>query len=368
MDWVQVTFQTVLDIQKICDILGLDIIHFGFESSGKFGYKSQKSFGHIHIMYDHRTVPGYHVMMTGQGCREFETTSTKDWKQFVQDAFAADGTFSRWDAAIDDIAVEDEKPYFTVTQLYRKVKEGAVTSMFKRGKKVEGFEIEDGSSTGETLYFGREQSDVQIRIYEKDHERANAGKEIEGNIVAWNRFEMQCRRDRAQAMAIYLLNSEGDYCKTLAGIIRNYINFRVKQPGMLSNKSMWPLCKWWDDFLGDVEKLKLTMQAPDRTIERTKGWLDKQVAPALGMMFYAYGSDMNLIVDFLNDGLDRMTPEQIRLADEYRETMEQIAADREWDKLAEMNAYLNKTVREASFEQRKIAYRDMVDDFSEDKN
>ncbi|MCP1187562.1 replication initiation factor domain-containing protein, partial [Paenibacillus sp. 1781tsa1] len=205
-------------------------------------------------------------------------------------------------------------------------------------------------------------------IYEKDHERANAGKEIEGDIVAWNRFEIQCRRDRAQAMAIYLLNSEGDYCRTLSGVIRNYINFRVKQPTMLSNKSMWPLCKWWSKYLGDVEKLKLTMQAPDRTIERTKGWLDKQVAPALGMMFYAYGSDMDLIVDFLNDGMDRMTPEQIRLADEYRETLEQIAADREWDKLAEMNAYLNRTVREASFEQRKIAYPDMVDDFSEDKN
>lgn len=283
---------------------------------------------------------GIHVQMTGQGCREYEKYGPKDWRQFFADCFAHDGVFTRLDGAIDDIAYEGQQPYFTLNKLYRKVREGAVRTRFKRGKYVQSLLLEDGTSLGETLYFGREQSDIQIRFYEKDFERLDAGKELEEGIIAWNRTEIQCRRDRAQALALYIVNSD-DIGKVLAGALRNYIEFCIKQKD--TNKSRWPVCRWWEDFLGDVEKLRLTMIAPDKTVERVMRWIERSVAPSLGMIFAAHDGDMDLIMKIIADGMDRMTREQIALAKEYSDARERERREKEYERRNKWARYMFHT-------------------------
>jgi len=337
VDWVQVTFKTVHDLQTIYGILGMSEDDFEDCPTGIYGYKCQRRAGHISILYDGGPDMGIHVQMTGQGCREYETYGPKDWRQFFADCFAHDGVFTRLDGAIDDIAYEGQQPYFTLNKLYRKVREGAVRSRFKRGKYVQSLLLEDGTSLGETLYFGREQSDIQIRFYEKDFERLDAGKELEEGIIAWNRTEMQCRRDRAQALALYVVNSD-DIGKVLAGALRNYIAFCVRQND--TNKARWPLCRWWEDYLGDVEKLRLTMVAPDRTVERVMRWIERSVAPSLGMIFAANDGDMDLIMRYIIDGMDRMTKEQIALAKEYSDERERERREREYARRNRWNEYM----------------------------
>lgn len=314
LDWVQVTFTTFYSVQQIYTVLGMEETDFYDFQGGIYGYKSHKKCGHISVLYDGAAGMGVHVQMTGQGCREYETYGKKTWHEFIRSCFEHGGNFTRLDGAIDDICYGDVKPYFTINTLYRKVKDGCAESRFKRGKRVESFSVNDGRGMGETLYFGREQSDIQVRFYEKDFERIEAGKELEEGLTAWNRTELQCRRERAQALALYILNNN-NLGEVLAGILKNYLNFLVKNPKE-SNRSRWKTSQWWLDFLGDVEPLKLTMVAPDKTIEKARQWAKKQVAPTLGMLFYSTGADMGYIVDLLNEGMERMTDEQRKLAED----------------------------------------------------
>jgi phage replication initiation protein len=278
--------------------------------------------------------------MSGQGCREYETYGVKDWCQFFEDALLSGGTFTRLDGAIDDIVYDGQAPYFTLNRLYRKTREGCVRSRFKRGKYVQSLLLEDGSSLGETLYFGREQSDIQIRFYEKDYEREEAGETLEEGIIVWNRTEIQCRRDRAHVLAHYLVERE-DFGTVLAGVLKNYLNFLVK--GKDTNKARWEVCEWWNEFLGDVEKLRLTLIAPDKTIERAITWIDKQVSPTLGMIFAAVDGDIDKIMQFVQDGMDRLTKEQIALAKEYSDDVAEKKKDQEYKRRNMWQDYLFKT-------------------------
>jgi len=67
------------------------------------------------------------------------------------------------------------------------------------------------------------------------------------------------------------------------------------------------------------------------------------VSPSLAMVFYDKGLDA--VVDKLNEGLDRMTPAQIAMAEAYRE----IAADEEMEMQYRKNmayaSWLHKTIR-----------------------
>lgn len=342
VDWVQVTFPNAHDVQQISQILRLPDEDFRESSTGGLGYRRKRRLGHIAMYSDGQPGMGIHVEMSGQGCREYENMdSALNWRDFVRTCFEHEAKFSRMDAAIDEIRYNDDKPYFRVSTLFRKVRDGCVESRFKKGKRVESFLVNDGTSLGETLYFGREQSDLQIRFYEKDLERLNAGKELEDGISCWNRSELQCRRDRAQALALHLLNTD-DFGKVVAGVLKNNINFLVRNPGD-SNRRRWKTCKWWDDFLGDVEPLKLTFIAPDKTIERSRSWIDKQVSPTLGMLFYAAEGDMDLIVDILNDGMDRLTDQQVQMADEYKRKVAEIRKEREYQRWHEYQKMMFRT-------------------------
>ena len=50
----------------------------------------------------------------------------------------------------------------------------------------------------------------------------------------------------------------------------------VKKPSKTDRKkSRWESKKWWSDFLGDCEKIKLSQVAPDPTIEKIGNWIEK---------------------------------------------------------------------------------------------
>jgi len=139
-----------------------------------------------------------------------------------------------------------------------------------------------------------------------------------------------------------LILNKADLSEIIRGILSSYISFRIKNKTE-SNRSRWKVTKWWQDYIDAADKLKLTFVAPDLTFERTESWIDKSVSPSLAMVFYAKGLDA--VVDKLNEGLDRMTPAQIAMAEAYRE----IAADEEMEMQYRKNmayaSWLHKTIR-----------------------
>lgn len=312
VDWVQGTFQKISSHDEVIEILQLEKNQFVEMETGMLGYKRQLRFGNIVILSEGRENMGVHLIMSGQGCREYEELRPGNWFNLFRDILRL-GKFTRIDLAIDDFA-----GYFTVRKLSRKLKEGLCRSKFKSAKRIENIIIEDGQTKGETLYFGSGSSRIKIRFYDKLQERIAAGKEIEKDIKHWVRSEIQARDERANILATFILAGEpiGDIA---AGILKNYVAFLDR--GSCSNKARWPFAKWWDKFLGDVEKIRLTEVAPDRTVEKARAWIDHQVRKTLGMLFLAYDSDLHWLIDVLNSGMDDLTEKEMKIIERYKEAL-----------------------------------------------
>ncbi|WP_459595079.1 replication initiation factor domain-containing protein [Campylobacter jejuni] len=310
VDWVSATFSDSTPPEKLADVLGIPFSLFVQMDRGNFGYRKQYRFGHIAIYYDGNPGMGIHVELSGQGCREFEKLSRTGWDYLFQ-YIRLYGHFTRLDVAVDDF-----KGYFTIGRVVDYVRKGLCSSKFKKAITIESNLIADGSSTGQTVYFGSPSSRIKVRFYDKLNERLQAGKDIEDGIDFWNRTEIELRDERADLMAEEILNAEclGD---TITAVLKNYINFKMR--GTDSNKSRWKDAKWWQDFLGNVEKLHLTHIAPDRTVTRIKNWIDKQTPRSLAVLFRALGEDYYYIQTLIEKGLEQLTEEDDAIITAYLE-------------------------------------------------
>lgn len=337
IDWLQFTIPYVKDLQIAYDMLGIPKEEFNDMPRGLHGYAKQKSCGNIRILYEAgRDEMGIHVQLSGQGCREYESYYNEfGWMMLLEriingispdpELGAIKGRLTRLDVAVDEIRYNGDKPYWTVTQLIRKVKRDECKSKFKKAKRIEDMTIAGGKSNGQTVYFGSVQSDIKIRVYEKDQERENAGKEVDEAISTWNRLEIELNDERAQ-MAAYLLLSGKPTGSLIFGILEHYMDFldRVKDD---TNKSRWPRTKFWDLFLQDAQKVQLTNKPPDATIPRKQNWMMKQVLPTMAEVWWAVGSPgADHFVDMLEQGMERMTDAQWQRAQEYRDLLEKEAA------------------------------------------
>lgn len=322
VDWVSVTLKNVHDVHDVIDLLGLPRDNFCDFPTGKYGYRSHARFGHIAIYYDGRPNMGIHVEISGQGCREFEQYTKKDWSQFFALLLNFDVNFTRLDLAIDDF-----RGYFTIEQVIQKVKRGHVASRFREARRHDSWKIATGENTGMTIYFGDASSRLQVRFYDKYRERISKGYEILEGITFWNRVECQLRQERATSAAVILAHEHYNTGQLVMGILQNYIRFLV--PGEDTNKSRWKTCKWWEEFLHCVEKLKLTQVAPDATIERSRSWVERQVSPTLAMLYEAFDYDDELIWNFVKEGIPRMTDKHRDMIMRFKEEQDRVQEDRE---------------------------------------
>jgi len=335
VDWVQATLEIVSVEQLITDILGLDFNDFYNGQSGKYGYKNSKHLGNIGIFYDGREDMGIHLEITGQGCREYESLNIQSWKELFGRLIENEANFTRLDIAIDDF-----KGHFNISGLVRKIKNRELISKFKNAVRIESIDIETGESKGNTIYYGGSSSRIQIRMYEKDHERMAMGYELDGDVETWNRTEVQARNERAQKIAeLVAEREEGSESigEIVSGILRYYMRFVVK--GKDTNRARWNTAPFWLKFLGDVKALRLTDIAPDRTVEKTAHWIDKQVAPSLAILFNAFDGDMDILKQFIIDGSDRLKDKDYAMIDRFKREQEEITNMLESKKIAFPSQY-----------------------------
>lgn len=313
VDWVQATFKIVQSPQELIEnILLLDPNDFAEMDHGMFGYRSMLQCGHISVMYNGHEGMGIHMMMTGQGCREYENYGKLDWQTLFDIMLRCDGRFTRIDLAIDDF-----KGYFSIKQLIRKVKSGEMTSKFKNATRVEKIRIEDGKTVGETVYVGSDSSQVKVRFYDKlleqQHKDGVDPADLEG-INVWNRTEVQCRDDRAQAVAGLIALGE-PAGKIAGGILKHYMRFTVR--GKDRNKSRWKTAPFWQDFLDGVLPLQLAVGRPDVSIEKKVQWLKRQVAPTIAAVIQAY-ENAGIIVDLVEEGSERLKDRDLAIINEFK--------------------------------------------------
>jgi phage replication initiation protein len=303
LDWVAFTLPnrertdkdpSKSDLERVCEIIGIPLNEFVQMSHGKMGYRSQIRCGNIFILSNGTPQMGCHIIMTGQGCRQYENRFGDVWKRLFLLIFNNGGHFARIDAAIDDY-----NGYISIPEIRQKIEARHILTRFKTARGLIEYDLsaEPDTNKGETIYFGSSMSRIKIRFYDK-------AKEQRVDYL-WNRAEIECHNERADIVAELIL-SDRPLGEIVAGVLRNYLNF--VEPNEDSNKARWPVSKWWLDFLGNVEKLRLTIKKGAKTIEDVKGWLDRQVSTSLALLHKHYKDSYDFVGDLIEKGNSRLKP------------------------------------------------------------
>lgn len=272
LDWLEGTLKKVDDIQQIFALFGLkntDFLELGY---GQFDFKNCLSLPDktIKFYYNNIEHDNYvRFVCTGQGMRYIEEHSVYDWLTIFTMLNYPDFELkmSRIDLAIDDF-----KGYFTPNTLFKKCSQKAVVSKLKYGRYIKSFKLDDFDDLGETMYFGSPQSEFLIRVYDKIKERQFRKFIVHKDVKVWTRTELQLRGRKADLLNVLIFEREPENIGNFAfDILKTYIDFKVPSKSDI-NKSRWKSCKWWSDYLGDVQGLSLSLRIKEPTLERSLNW------------------------------------------------------------------------------------------------
>lgn len=272
-DWVSVTSKKIYDYEAVLSSLHLDFSFFSEQKFSRYGYKKMYNYNGIDLLIGHEHCC-FMLDISGTGCRFLESLGHGfTWVDIFKIFNIYDLNFTRLDLALDSF----NNTKFNLETLYNKLKKGHVKGKFRKFRNVEECLFVNGAELGRTIYFGSSKSKVMFRFYDKFGESLSKGKEISPNVFSWVRYEMQLRDDIARGIVYkIILDSTSDMGVYFCGIMRNYLEFLV--PSSDKNKWRWKVCKWWIDFLNDVEKLPLNLNYKEPTILRKVEWLENAVS------------------------------------------------------------------------------------------
>ena len=325
--------------EEIIKMMGLERSEFRDVPTGYRKWRKGLRLGSIQVYYDCPTELSAHVILPGQGCREFEVLSSHGWIGFFRAVLSRSFSIGRLDLAIDDFGRIDPKSpsrgvqaYFSVQTLITRIEKGLCRSRFEWGRTMGKIKLDDGTYHGKSIYFGSPQSRMQIRVYEKNWERINKGFQLEEGTEVWNRTEIQMRKERAAEAVRIIAIGEKPVGDIVSGIIRNYVNFVDRDPND-SNKSRWKVSRFWNEFLGDVEPLRLALEAPDRTIASVEKWVDFQVEPSLSLLWLANDGKLDWLIEMLEEGCERLTDKDLDMLERTKVDYQAMVRKRKQEKL-----------------------------------
>ena len=283
-DYVRIRFPT-LDIQHVIkDILKLNIDYMLHEDYGHYKYTEHYYLGDVFVYTSQDEEKGTLLELKGKGCRQFESyllAQERSWYDFLMDALVEGGVMKRLDLAINDRA-----GILDIPDLTAKCNREECVSLFRSFKSYASGELvkhneQDKAGMGHTLYIGSLKSEVYFCCYEKNYEQYAKGIPI-GEAPIKNRFEIRLKDERAY-YAVRELLTHYDAEQTAFSIINHYIRFVDREPE--KRKTDWKLNDRWAWFIGkDRPPVKLTTDPEPYTLERTLGWISRQVAPTLKML------------------------------------------------------------------------------------
>lgn len=284
-DYVRIRFPT-LDIQHVIrDILKLNIDYMLHEDYGHYKYTEHYYLGDVFVYTSQDEEKGTLLELKGKGCRQFESyllAQGRSWYDFLMDALIEGGVMKRLDLAINDRA-----GILDIPDLTAKCNREECVSLFRSFKSYASGELvkhneQDKAGMGHTLYIGSLKSEVYFCCYEKNYEQyTKLGIPLEEAPIK-NRFEIRLKDERAY-YAVRELLTYYDAEQTAFSIINHYIRFVDRDPE--KRKTDWKLNDRWAWFIGkDRPPIKLTTDPEPYTLERTLGWISRQVAPTLKML------------------------------------------------------------------------------------
>lgn len=318
LDWISITFTEKITVEEVIDFLGLNEVDFTTLPKGANGYKSQRRLSgyDIYILYDGNEDMGIHVDISGSSVsyllkayKETKLIATPFGEaydlgddtvlaNFIKDVQSL-GHFTRLDLAVDDYGCK----YYSLDELSKKLANKCYVSKWRTYREL----TDNGlyNKQGHTIYLGSVQSDIMLRIYDKQLEQnkgLDAGSE-KYISEKWVRWELQLRGNRADDVAGHLLLGV-PFGKVTIGILSYY--FRIICLDDKSNRSRCTNETKWNRFIEDVTKLRLAVKHSEKTLEEKENWIKKQVAPTLAALVIHSG-DINYLNDMAFSSMDRIS-------------------------------------------------------------
>lgn len=301
----------------------MDISDFEPLPKGRFGYNAQLKWanGLIFILFNasfdghpvRNDKNGIHIIMTGQGCRAFEIKGKFRELFYLVLVGAQDNKFTRIDLAIDD--KKDEIINFD--RFLTELETGNVSAKWKTWDLILSRTLGDNKFKGRTIYLGKQSSDIFCRIYDKGLERISKNYvEIEPETLKWTRLEIVFRRDRAELLSRYFLDSDNGIGQIALSVLNQYIRFLIPNPHN-ERKRSWETAIWWTQLLHNVGKLKLTKDIDERSIEDFEEWIDKQIGPTLAAILTAKEGDLDWLHKIINKASTRLKNKHIEAINKY---------------------------------------------------
>jgi len=247
-----------------------------------------------------RTDMGICVNMSGQGCRAFETEGG-DWL-FLFKRFQGDLTWDlakklpeafsrafkerhRFNVTRLDLAFDDHTDLLDIRRIEYDTRERNYVSKSTKSEIIWSDDLKEDIQ-GVSIGIGSKKSDIYVRIYDKAAERGYKDRH-------WVRVELQLRDDRAIVAMAQILHSQ-HVGRTVSGILRNYLTFRVPSPD--TNKSRWPVAYYWERVIGTMDKISLWLKPGEPyNIRKSEVWLMKQYGQLISTLSEI--QDPNELVD-----------------------------------------------------------------------
>lgn len=319
IDWLTFSCKH-MDHNQMIDFLGLKKSNFK-EARGFNGYKSALFFGGISVLYDGHIDDkgndmGICVNMSGQGCRQYETSGQYSLDTLV-DLLAKNPdmyNISRLDVAFDDVDHEGDG-LLNMSLIDELARADVYISRFRsKSGEWSAKHSEDGipAPLAISVYFGSPRSDVRFRLYDKSKERG-------GLDYHWTRFEIQLRNDAA----FNFVNDPLTVGEKFFGLINNYLRFIVPDPGD-SNRRRWKSPKWWTDFLQSTLKISVfTKKDVEYNMTRLERFVFEQAGPSVFTLLKCKGP-----IVFYHELMERMRDKQLndnqlKLISEWAATKEE---------------------------------------------
>lgn len=315
IDWFAAS-TNVFEPTALIEYLGLDIKSF-IHTYGRYFYADRLTYGGISIYYNLRandTENGSVLLeMSGQGCRQFETSSDMGFMQLFCDVGNGDLKVTRLDIAYDDIDRDPEgKGLLDIKKLTRYTLHQRFVTKWGGGIVLDKFRTNgnyEPMTHALTVQFGSKKSKILLRIYDKAQERG-------GFNYHWVRSELQFNGERAAGFIKKLLETQSNVGELYAGVLKNYLRF-IKLDH--TRKERCTTVGWWEQFLDNAEKIKIfTPKTVDYNLARVKNYVINQAGNCIDTYISCVGE--NKFMSDLKSRKTHLNDNQIRVISEYHES------------------------------------------------
>ena len=333
IDWMAFTSTLMSSAEEAMEFLGYSPADFQLMPKGAHGYKTlHRLNGYpVSVLSDGTDEMGIHIVISGSAVldvlqhfkasmsrvdpftgkdmvMEFSDFDNTVMIEFLQQIRSV-GWLTRFDLAVDDYGAE----YFTVEDVRDYLERQEVVSKFRSYRDVCESKL-TGECTGHSLYFGSRQSEVMLRIYDKQLEQnKKAVDESEFVSDPWIRWEFEIKNDRANIAADMLVQHK-ELGEIVMMILNNYVKIVVLDDSNRSRCSVLPL---WEAFVGTVGRLRLYIPQFAKTLSDKKRWLVKQCLPTIAAVIVADGGSFDIITEHFENAVVRMSGHLRQLVSEY---------------------------------------------------